>query len=284
MVRTVEQIKQVILDKITGTPALEELATTFSKVGIWVLFIDVVSYGIWVVENLFDNHRKDIDAELLKKNPHSVSFYKQKALDFQYGYNLVDGTDKYNNTGVSDDLILASKIIAYAAVTESESIRNNKLLLKIATSQNGILQPISNTALVAFKAYINRIKDAGTGINIVNYLPDRLYITANIYYNPLLLDPSGNSIKNGGKPVEDALNAFLKEVGFNGEIILMKMVDKLQNTEGVDIPDLLAVQTSWIDTALNDYGNATPVNVRVVPKSGYFTIVDFSNINYIANV
>jgi hypothetical protein len=116
---------------------------------------------------------------------------------------------------------------------------------------------------------------------IVNHLPDILLLNLQIYRDPLVLDSSGMSILNGNYPVQDAINEYMKELPFNGELVLAHFVDKLQKAEGVVIPHLVNAESQAIDINTNEYMDAEPINVKTIPVSGYFTIPNFDNVNYV---
>ncbi len=201
------------------------------------------------------------------------------ALAFQYGFDLLTDSDKFNNGTATDEQIQASKIVKYAAV--NEGLQDSRVIIKIAGESNGVLAPITNAEREAFEDYINEVKYAGIKISVINYLPDKLDLTLQIYRDPLLIDASGNSILNGGKPVEVAITEYMKELPFNGELVLAHLVDKLQQVEGVRIPHIIEVKSSWIDPALGGYGTPQPINVKAIPESGYYEVPNFNNITYV---
>ena len=167
----------------------------------------------------------------------------------------------------------------YSAVTESEA--ESRLIVKIATEQGGELQPISAGQKASFDAYMNEIKDAGVRITVINYLPDILKLQMKIYRDPLVLDESGTSIRMGNKPVEEAIKKYLKNLPFNGELVLAHLVDELQKVEGVKIPHIILAESKWIDAGTNGYGNFQTIDVKKIPVSGYFKIADFNGISYV---
>lgn len=281
MARTIEEINTQIINTIEGDERLNDLNSP-SKTAIWRLFSYVIAVCIWTLEVLFDAHKTEVDTAILELKPHSARWYRSKALAFQYGFDLIDETDRFDNEGFTDEQIEDSKIIKYAAVTENED--ESRLIIKIATEQGEELSPITQAESDAFTAYIQEVKDAGVRLTIINYLPDRLYLDMDVYYDPLVLDGEGNSIVSGGKPVEDAVKAYMKELPFNGQLVIAHLVDWLQKVPGVEIPHVNLVQTSWIDANENDYGAVQPVTVKKIPVSGYFKVVDFDSVNYIANV
>jgi len=278
MARKIEAIQQEMFDSISANPNLVGLTST-SKVSIWRLLIFIVAFSIWVLENLFDTHNKEVNDIIEAKFPHRASWYRTKALAFQYGFNLIQDTDKYDNTGYTDAQVEASKIIKYAAVTKS----GGQLLIKIATEINGVLSPIAPEVKAAFDAYMLEVADEGVNFIVLNHLPDILLLNIQIYRDPLVLDSNGMSILNANYPVQDALNEYMKELPFNGELVLAHLTDKLQKAEGVVIPHLVNAESQAIDINSNPpvYKTAEPINVKTVPESGYFTIPNFDNISYV---
>lgn len=249
----------------------------FSKVSFENIKFDIVAFSIWVLENLFDTHKKEVDDIIEAKMPHRPSWYGTKAKAFQYGFALIPDTDKYDNTGFTPEQIEASKVIKYDAVTQSAG----QILIKIATEVNGVLSPIAPEVKASFDAYILEIADCGVKYIVVNHLPDILLLNLQIFRDPLVLDSNGMSIINGNYPVQDAINEYMKELPFNGELVLAHFTDKLQKAEGVVIPHIINAESQAIDINTNEYLDAEPINVKTVPVSGYFTIPNFDNVSYV---
>lgn len=276
MARSIGVIQKEMLDSITADENLAGLNSQ-SKVSIYRLIVFIVAFSIWVLENLFDTHKKEVDDIIEAKMPHRPSWYRTKAKAFQYGFPLIADTDKYDNTGYTDDQVLDSKIIKYAAVTPSAG----QILIKIATETAGVLAPITAGQKASFDAYILEIADCGVKYIVVNHLPDILLLNLQIFRDPLVLDAAGMSILNGNYPVQDAINEYMKELPFNGELVLAHFIDKLQKAEGVEIPHLINAESQAIDINTNEYLDAEPINVKTVPVSGYFTIPNFDNVSYV---
>lgn len=276
MARTITVIQQEIFDSIAANENLAGL-TSVSKVSIWRLFVFVVAFSIWVLETIFDTHKKEVEGILDAKFPHRASWYKTKALAFQYGFALVMDTDKYDNTGFTDEQVIDCKIIKYAAVTPSAG----QLFIKIATETAGVLAPLATVQKASFDAYVLEIADCGVKYIVVNHLPDILILTLQIYVNPLVLNSDGMSILNGNYPVEDAINEYMKELPFNGELVLAHLVDKLQQAEGVVIPHIVNAESQVININTDEYLAAQPITVKTIPESGYFSIANFDNVSYV---
>lgn len=276
MARSIGVIQNEMLDGIAADENLAGLNSQ-SKVSIYRLIVFIVAFSIWVLENLFDTHKKEVDDIIEAKMPHRPSWYRTKAKAFQYGFALIADTDNYDNTGYTDDQVLDSKIIKYAAVTPSAG----QILIKIATEAAGVLAPITPEQKASFDAYILEIADCGVKYIVVNHLPDILLLNLQIFRDPLVLDSTGMSILNGNYPVQDAINEYMKELPFNGELVLAHFIDKIQKAEGVVIPHIINAESQAIDINTNEYLDAEPINVKTVPVSGYFTIPNFDNLSYV---
>ena len=280
MARTIQEIQTLILQAKAQEPALNELNST-SKVAIWRLWVYIIAVAIWSLEKLFDQHRADIDKRLAELKPHTARWYRSKALAFQYGFDLLPDSDKFNNQGHTEEAIEASKIVKYSAVIESKN--EGRLIVKIASEQGNTLQPITDAQKQAFEAYLQEIKDAGVRLSVVNYQPDILHLQMKIVYDPLVLDSNGQSIIHATKPVEKAIKDYLKRLPFNGELVLAHLIDALQQAEGVKIPHLVLAQSKNI-TSGGGYGAFETIEISKIPTAGYFTIDNFNDITYVSNV
>lgn len=280
MARTIQEIQTFILQAKAQEPALNEL-NSISKVAIWRLWVYIIAVAIWSLEKLFDQHRADIDKRLAELKPHTARWYRSKALAFQYGFDLLPDSDKFNNQGHTEEAIEASKIVKYSAVIESKN--EGRLIVKIAGEQGEQLQPITDAQKQAFEAYLQEIKDAGVRLSVVNYQPDVLHLQMKIVYDPLVLDSNGQSIIHATRPVEETIKSYLKRLPFNGELVLAHLIDALQQAEGVKIPHLVLAQSKNI-TSSGGYGAFETIEISKIPTAGYFTIDNFNDITYVSNV
>ncbi|RKE82017.1 nucleotidyltransferase [Chryseobacterium sp. AG363] len=271
--RTVEEIYNSLIEKKATYPDLDGLNST-SKVSIWRLLLWVFAFAIYIHERIFEEYKKEIALMIQEEKSHTQRWYRNKALAFQYGFSLLPDDDQFQNSGFTDAQIEASKIVKYSAVTESED--QSRLIIKIATESGGVLQPITDDQKQAFEYYLSEIKDAGVKTTVINFLPDKLQLFLKIKRDPNVIDSNGVSILNGNEPVKDALQKMLKELPFNGELVLNTVVDRLQVIDGIVNPHLIAAKTSWIDPSLGDYGNWENIEISKIPVSGYFEI-DYQN-------
>lgn len=290
MARTKQEIKKQITDTFIQNKHIvsayqldknKSFEEQFSLVSFENTIFDIITIVLWIFEKLFDTHKSEVSEMLKQLKPHTARWYRNKALAFQYGFDLLPDSDQFNNANATEDEINNSKIIKYSAVTESEV--ESRLIVKIATEQGGELQPISQGQKASFEAYLNEIKDAGVRITTINYLPDILKLRMKIYRDPLVLDENGQSILTGEKPVETAIKNYLKNLPFNGELVLAHLVGELQKVGGVKIPHIVLAESKWIDAGTNGYGTFQPIEVKTIPISGYFKIENFDNITYVVH-
>lgn len=274
MARTIAEIKNQIttafiengsIQSVYGLNPEKSFDEQFSKVSIESILFYVVASAIWVLEKLFDTHKAEVTDIISRMKPHSLKWYAEKSKQFQYGFDLLPDSDKFDNTGKTSEQIEASKIVKYSAVIEQP----RQLLIKVAKVENNDLASLTASELAAFGTYISRIKDAGVFISTLSDEPEQLRLELKIYYNPLVLKADGKRVDGtDDKPVENAVRAYLREIEFNGTLVLAHLVDKLQQVDGVMIPHIISSKykygtLDWID-----------FSVMYRPKSGYIRISD----------
>lgn len=286
--RTRAEIKREIVDAFMANEEMQQrygfdpnqsFESQFSLVSYENVLFEIIAFSHYILEQIFGVHKRELDELIASKKIHNGIWIREQLLNFQYGFNLIPGTDKWNNAGKTEDEILQSKIIKYAAVTESSN--EKRVICKVATEINEELQPLTPDEIEAVSEWLMQIKAAGVPYTLINYLPDLLQLNIRIYRDPLILTSNGVHRVDGTKPVEDALKEFMKELPFNGELRLQDLSNKLEQTEGVNLVQIDSVLTSWIDPGLGNYGDWQVVDVRKVPESGYFKIEDYNGINYL---
>jgi hypothetical protein len=285
--RTLNEIQESILLKKSQTSslsALEVLTTneaqttanlnSGSKVAIWRLFVYIQAFSIWLHESFFEIHKTEIEELIALNKLHTAKWYKGKALAFQFGFSLGE-LDFYDNTGVDEALVIASKIVKQASVEEIDG----RLKIKVA-KENGLsqeLEPLTAPQISAFTQYMSLTRDAGTRLEIVSRPPDDLALTIDLYYDPLVLDSNGTRLDGQNEtPVQDAIKEFLYNLEFNGELILTKLTDYLQNVEGVNQPVINEASARF---GLNPY---VIIDEFYVADAGYMLLnEDLTIINFV---
>lgn len=243
-----------------GFPEGASFEDVFSKVSLESIFFYIVAVCQWTLEKLFDSHKTEVAEIISTLKPHTPRWYAARAKEFQYGDNLMEDSDAYDNTGQTQEEIDGKKIVAYSAVVE----QNGGLLIKVARNAGDDLAPLSDGELAAFTDYVGRVKDAGVVVEVLSREADSLKLGLEIYYNPLVLNSKGERIDGtSASPVEDAIRSYLKNTPFNGMLVLAYLTDALQGVEGVVIPHIESAQCRYGEI------NWESIRVKYQPFSGY---------------
>ena len=286
--RTLTEIQQSILaakNSAANLNALEVLTTSeqsianansTSKVAIWRLWI-------WIFSTVIYLHEQIVTANAQNSRPHTLRWYRAQVLNFLDGLPLVWQNDQfqYNLTNVLD--ADARKIIDRCAVLESN---NGELVIKIATNNNGSIEPVTPAQLVRFKAYIQQIKDAGNRIRVINQPADQIKATLTVYVDPLVIDLQTGALLSpplgvGGQqyPVKDAINTYLENLEFNGAFVRTFFQDALQRATGVHLPIINDLKSQYAGFAFEPFAESK------IPEAGYFKLTAANlTLNYLADV
>lgn len=275
MARTITEIQNALIAQVQTDATLSGLLTSTSRVAIWRVWCYIVAVCQWTIENLHDIFKVDVNTTIATLKPHTAKWYATKALAFQFGYDLPADSDVYDNTGIDDATIAASKIISYVAVVEQDKF----LRIKVARTVGNDLTALTNTQLTAFKAYMSLIKDAGVKLSITTGTADGLKLSADIYYDALVFNIDGNRLDGtNATPVQDAIKNYLKNLPFNGVFALQNLEDQLQLVDGVKL--------IHFTNASAQYGMLAYTNFAVyyIPDSGYlrFLLDADLQLNFIA--
>ena len=276
MAREIGVIQQEMLDKISINPNLQDLNST-SKVAIYRLFTYIIAAAIWSLEKLFDIHKTEIDTAIYEYKPGTSRWYRNMALAFQYGFNLLPDDDQFDNTGYSDEQIATSKIIKYCSIREG--IESSRVVIKIAGETSDNLHELSNSELISFTNYMKEVSYAGVKLTIINNPADKLLVTMDVYVNALIFDTSGTNILTGEKTVELALKSYIKNLPFDGELIINDLIAYLRAVEGVNNVNIIQAQSSFKENGV--YKPFSTINVSAIPMAGYFEIEPTSLFNYV---
>lgn len=264
--RTIDTIKESIAVNFMknktaadafGFSAGDDFTKHFSKVSIINLLFYIFASAAWVLENLFDAHKADIEARIEEIIPHRARWYKSKVLEFMKDKVLISDTDRYDTTGMTAEAIDAAHVVKYATADENKDA--SIVTIKVAGEQGGRRCRLSDEAETQLAAYLAEIKDAGVRIALVNMEPDTFNCSVDIYYNAMLLP------ENVQSACEAAIRAYIENLPFNGEYTNMALIDTLQNVDGVRIAEFRQASAAIADTP-----TLSVIDARHVPAAGYF--------------
>ncbi|MDE5424034.1 hypothetical protein L3073_17600 [Ancylomarina sp. DW003] len=280
MARSTSIIKKEITEAIMQQNVLVEamnldVSKSFeeqtSKTNLIGLMAYVMAVAIFTLETLYDQFKSNVDTKIRELKPHSLKWYNNKIKAFQYGHGLVAESDIYEN----DDK--DSRIIRYSAVDEI----NGELFVKVAKDDgNSNPSSLDDSELNSFKNYMAQVKDAGVILKIKSEPGDSLRLSLNIHYDPLILNSEGIRLDGQDEaPVQNTIRDFIKNLPFNGVFTISHLVDTLQVTEGVTIPEITSCETK---SGNHDYKQ---VGAYCTPNAGYLELTDENlQINWVAYV
>lgn len=261
MARTISEIQSEIIATMSADTTLSGLSST-SATAIWRLWTYIVATALWAHESLWDAFKLDVTELAADLKPHTLRWYRNKALAYQHGYSLVPGEDYYDNTGIDPDVVADSKIIAQAAVAETP---DGLLTIKVAKDVGGDLVPLSLGEVAAVNSYLQEIKDAGVILSVRSVNADRLRVQIDVYYDPTVLSSTGERLDgSAATPVQDAAKAHLRNLPFDGEFVKAHLVDAIQAVDGVNVPEIRLCQARR-----DDDPSFSGVDVFYQPFSGF---------------
>lgn len=200
--------------------AVLQLMNSNSKVALWLLLFYVVAEAQHTGEVLWDFFSADVDARIAAHKPGTKLWYKQQALNFQYGDQLVYVDEKYQYL-IPDD---TKKIVAQASVNDNGGV----VRIKAARSDgNGGLQKLTSLQVFSLAAYFVKIRYAGTKTAVVSFDPDTVKFWLIVRYDALVVL---TDVQDG---VKAAIKTYLKSLEFDGKVVVSAAVDAMQAVPGV---------------------------------------------------
>lgn len=275
MARTIEEIKadmtanfikQKSVISAYGLDEKKSFDQQFSSVSIENIMFYVFAVALWTLEKLFDLHSTEVAEQIAELKPHTLRWYVNKTKAFMYRSRakLVSGTDYYDTTGMSETEIEASRVVKYAVATESNTV----VYIKVAgEDKDGNPCLLNEYQIKALNAYINTIKDAGVSVVVRNEPADLMKVKLVVYYDPLQLTKEGESLSEGGVPIEDTVKSVIKNLPFNGVYRNSDLISTLQAISGVEAVDIVSVEVKP-----NSAEEWTDVVGFTRPYSGYYEI------------
>lgn len=234
----IEDIKKRLTFQLLSTPPFLTMEMSPSNVALWSKFMDVIASEVHYMEQLLNDYETEIRDVVKNVTTPTNGWWQVQVLNFQYT------DDPLNQQVIKLDLktmrpaypqiIPSYRVIKNASVTTPF---NNIVQVKV-TKGGAILTP---SELAALNAYCETICPAGVQFKVVNELPDRLWLDADIYFNAQYTA----IIK---KSVIDALDLFLKTIPFDGIVRISEIEKVIKAVEGVSDVVINAVSGRWKET------------------------------------
>lgn len=239
----------------------------FSSVSIENVLFYVFACAVWAVEVLFDKHAAEVDSCIEQLEPHTLRWYVNKVKAFMYGYRLMEDTDRYDTSNMSETDIATAQVVKYAVATEDETV----VYIKVAgQTDDGKPCLLNKSQFAALKHYVNEIKDAGVSVQLRNEEADLIQINLVVYYDPTLMNENGE-ISDGTKPVDAAVQSVITNLPFNG---IFRNTDLLEAIKA--IPAVVVVDIDGAHGGIKAKARTADSYSAVVgynrPYSGYYEI------------
>ena len=266
MSRTIAEIKKEMTDAFMSNNTIREaygitgdadFDATFSVTSIESILFYIYAATAYVIEQMFDQFRADVDERIDANIVPTVRWYHSSALAFQYGDSLVYDPEKFRFRYSTYDE--TKRMVKYAAVKD----RGGSIQILVSGDKNNLPEPLSDDVLTAFKSYMNSIKIAGVILSIQSIPADDIRINAIIEVDPMTINASGIRLSDGSKPVVIAINKYLNSIEYGGNFNKTKLVDAIQNVEGVidvEITECKAKSASTEDYNVINNNNYTAIS------------------------
>lgn len=238
MARTIREIKAAMTQQFMSDPTIVEMygftegavfEDTFSAVSLESIWFSIVASAIYVLETLFDLFRADVDKKISGAVVASIPWYHKIALEFQYGDSLV--FDEATQGFVYPVVDTTKQLVKFAACRD---MGGGVYVLVSGADSSGNPVALSSDVLSAFESYLRERKPAGVLLSVNSLNPDLVRSVMTVQYDPQVLTPDGELITDPSvKPVEDAVNAYLKGIVYGGVLNKTKLVDAVQGARGV---------------------------------------------------
>lgn len=229
----------------------------------------IVAASIYSFETLLDTFMADVSYIVNSRINGTPEYYAQAMLKWQYGDELMvlDGGVSFGYSMNDDN----KKIITHVTYEEKDdNERGDKiLLLKVASGEKGNLNRLTDEQLVSARAYLNKIKFAGTKCNVTSRRGDVLIPRITVYYDGSV---SKEDLYDG---IDKALKSYIEDLNFDSAVYSQKIIDVVQRVNhvvDVHIDKDATVEQGIFLVQYNDSDEASsPIKVdrKIFTTSGY---------------
>lgn len=226
MSRTIKEIYNEAIAERNKRLELSEFSSD-SKMSIMNGLTWTVAAVIHSFETLLDVFAVDISTAINGRVNGTPTFYANALLQYQQGDELSVREDGlafgYANVDETKRIITQ---VSYIESTDDVNL-DSKLILKVATGEKGHLTPLPVSEMIPVNAYINKLKFAGTRIEVISREGDVLIPRITVYYD-------------GGIPeseiydcIEERLNEYIMQAPFDSSVYVSSIIEKVRSVEHI---------------------------------------------------
>lgn len=226
MARTIKQIYDEAIAERNKRLELSEFSSD-SKLSIlngitWTFAAVVFSFEV-----LLDVFSVDISNVINNRINGTPTYYINALKQYQKGDELLVREDGLAFGYAETDT--TKQIVTQASYMESHNDINldNKLILKVATGDKGNLHAIDLEELVMIQAYINKIKFAGTRVEVTSQEGDVLIPRVSVYYDGAVMESEVYNL------IEEQLNTYMQDIKFDSTIYVSDIIAAIRKAEHV---------------------------------------------------
>lgn len=226
MSRTINDIYNEAVQERNKRLELHEFQSD-SKVSIMNGITWTFSAIIHAFETLLDVFAIDISQAINQRVNGTPDFYANALLQYQTGDDLTIREDGlafgYANIDETKQIITQ---VSYSESTDDINL-DSKLLLKVAMGTKGNLSALPPEELIPINSYINKLKFAGTRIEVISREGDILIPRVQVYYDGAILEVEVYD------NIEEKLNDYIMNIPFDSSIYTSKIVEAIRSAEHV---------------------------------------------------
>lgn len=240
----------------------------FSKVSLETLLFWAFSAGIFKLETIYDDHRKEVIDLIAASEPHTLFWYSNRAKSYLHGFSLKPYSDEFDTAGASDDDLAKAHIVRYAVASEYQ----DTVYLKVAgVDEAGAPVVLSESVLSGIRSYIAQIKDAGVAVRVISAPGDDLDLSLEIYMQPSLLLDSGLPSEDRQTEIRKVVERNTTSLPFDGVFRPSDLVVALSQVTGVESSVVTSASSSA--SGEDDWKEFTGFHR---PSSGYYKVRSLS--------
>lgn len=226
MSRTIKEIYNEAIGERNKRLELSEFASD-SKMSIMNGITWTVAAVIHSFETLLDTFAVDVSTAINSRVNGTPTFYADALLQYQKGDELSVREDGlafgYANVDETKRIITQ---VSYIESTDETNL-DSKLILKVATGKKGKLSPLPSSELVPVNAYINKLRFAGTRIEVISREGDILIPRISVFYDGAV--PESEIYEK----IEDKLNAYIMQIPFDSSVYVSSVIEAIRGTDHV---------------------------------------------------
>lgn len=226
MSRTIKEIYNEAIAERNRRLELTEFASD-SKMSVMNGILWVVAAVIYSFESLLDVFAVDISEAINGRINGTPAYYANALLQYQQGDELTVREDglAFGYANIDE----TKRIVTQVSYMESTDDRNldSKLILKVATGAKGSLSAIPPKELAPINAYINKLKFAGTRVEVISTKGDVLIPRLTVFHDGAV--PESEVYDS----IEEQLNAYMMDIDFDAAVYVSRLTDAIQRAKHV---------------------------------------------------